>query len=55
MSVCSEYQCVMIHMSVTTQSGEFALMQAARWGHTDIVKELVTAGANLNLQDEVCQ
>ena len=55
MSVCSEYQCVMIHMSVITQSGGSALMEAAYYGHTDTVKELVTAGANLNLQDEVCQ
>ena len=55
MSVCSEYQCVMIHMSVITQSGVSALMQAAWRDHTDTVKELVTAGANLNLQDNVCQ
>ena len=55
MSVCSEYQCVMIHMSVITQHGESALMQAAYMGRTDTVKELVTAGANLNLQNNVCQ
>ena len=55
MSVCSEYQCVIIHMSVITQRGESALMKGAWEGHTDIVKELVTAGANLNLQDNVCQ
>ena len=55
MSVCSEYQCVMIHMSVITQSGESALMRAASGGRTDTVKELVTAGANLNLQNNVCQ
>ena len=55
MSVCSEYQCVMIHMSVITQRGQSALMKAAYYGHTDTVKELVTAGANLNLQDNVCQ
>ena len=51
----SEYQCVMIHMSVITQSGESALMRAASGGRTDTVKELVTAGANLNLQNNVCQ
>ena len=55
MSVCSEYQCVMIHMSVITQRGQSALMMAAWGGRTDTVKELVTAGANLNLQDNVCQ
>ena len=55
MSVCSEYQCVMIHMSVITQSGKSALMWAALEGRTDTVKELVTAGANLNLQNNVCQ
>ena len=55
MSVCSEYQCVMIHMSVITQTGQSALMKATWEGRTDIVKELVTAGANLNLQDIVCQ
>ena len=48
-------KCVMIHMSVITQSGQSALMKGAYYGHTDIVKELVTAGANLNLQDNVCQ
>ena len=55
MSVCSEYQCVMIHMSVITQSGQSALMKGISYGHTDTVKELVTAGANLNLQNNVCQ
>ena len=55
MSVCSEYQCVMIHMSVITQRGGSALMRAAINGRTDTVKELVTAGANLNLQNNVCQ
>ena len=49
------YLCVMIHMSVITQSGQSALMGAARRGRTDTVKELVTAGANLNLQNNVCQ
>ena len=55
MSVCSEYQCVMIHMSGIAQSGESALMRGASGGRTDTVKELVTAGANLNLQNNVCQ
>ena len=37
------------------QRGEFAQMVAARWGETEIVKELVEGGADLNLQDKVCQ
>ena len=51
----SEYQCVMLHMSVITQSGYFALWWAALEGHTEVVQQLVKAGANLDLQDEVCQ
>ena len=30
-------------------------MMAARDGHTEIVQQLVKAGANLDLQDKVCQ
>ena len=40
---------------VTTQDGWSALMYASSWGRTEVVVELVTAGANLNLQDKVCQ
>ena len=40
--------------SVITQSGETALMEAARWGRTEVVVELVKANANLDLQDKVC-
>ena len=29
-------------------------MKAARRGNTEVVKELVKGGANLNLQDKVC-
>ena len=47
--------CVILHMSVITQDGESALMIAARWGRTEVVVELVKAGANLNLQNRVCQ
>ena len=47
--------CVILHMSVITQVGESALMDAARWGMTEVVVELVKAGANLNLQNIVCQ
>ena len=55
MSVYSEYQCVMLHMSVITQSGDSALIVAAREGRTEIVQQLVKAGANLDLQNKVCQ
>ena len=29
-------------------------MEAARWGYTEVVVELVKARANLDLQDNVC-
>ena len=47
--------CVILHMSVITQVGWSALMYAAGWGRTEVVVELVKAGANLNLQNTVCQ
>ena len=47
--------CVILHMSVITQRGWSALMYAASGGRTAIVVELVKAGANLNLQNKVCQ
>ena len=37
------------------QWGDSALMEAARWGKTGVVKELMKEGADLNLQDKVCQ
>ena len=37
-----------------TQSGTFALMEAAREGQTKIVADLLKAGANLNLENSVC-
>ena len=37
------------------QEGESALMEAFRWGRTGVVKELMKGGADLNLQNEVCQ
>ena len=40
--------------SVITQSGETALIRAARRDHTEVVVELVKAKANLDLQDKVC-
>ena len=47
--------CVILHMSVTTQWGLSALMWAAMGGETEAVVELVNAGANVDMQDEVCQ
>ena len=37
------------------QWGDFALMKAAREGETGVVKELMKGGADLNLQNKVCQ
>ena len=37
------------------QEGDFALMVAAMRGETGVVKELVKGGADLNLQNKVCQ
>ena len=47
--------CVILYLSFVTQSGVSALMDAAGWGKTEVVVELVKAGANLNLQNTVCQ
>ena len=55
MSVYSEYQCVMLHMSVITQDGDSVLYLAARDGRTEVIQQLVKAGANLDLQNKVCQ
>ena len=41
-------------MSVITQWGYSALMWAAREGKTEVVVELVKAGANVDMQDNVC-
>ena len=30
-------------------------MEAAKWGKTEVVVELVKAGANVDMQTEVCQ
>ena len=45
----------MLHMSVITQDGWSALYSAALNGCTEIMQQLVKAGANLDLQDNVCQ
>ena len=47
--------CVILHMSVITQKGYSALMLAAMEGKTEVVVELVKAGANVDMQTEVCQ
>ena len=41
-------------MPVITQYGYSALILAARYGHTEVVVELVKAKANLDLQNKVC-
>ena len=41
-------------MSVITQDGDSALILAARYGHNEVVVELVKAKANLDLQNKVC-
>ena len=46
---------VRLHMSVISQDGWSSLMIAAYWGKTEVVVELVKAGAKLNLQNTVCQ
>ena len=57
--VCDESFCevisVSLHMSVITQDGDTALMRAAREGRTEVVSLLLKAGANIHLQNEVCQ
>ena len=45
--------CVILHMSVITQDGRSALMWAAMKGKTEVVVELVKAGANVDMQNEV--
>ena len=37
------------------QEGDSALMVAVKSGETEVVKELVEGGADLNLQNNVCQ
>ena len=46
--------CVTLHMSVITQRGYSALILAARMATTEVVVELVKAGANVDVQTEVC-
>ena len=46
--------CVILHMSDITQWGDSALMGAAMEGKTEVVVELVKAGANVDMQNKVC-
>ena len=45
---------VSLHMSVITQDGSSALLWAPYKGHTEVIQQLVKAGANLDLQNKVC-
>ena len=47
--------CVILHVCVITQDGDSALIRAAVKGKTEVVIELVKAGANVDKQNEVCQ
>ena len=47
--------CVSLHMSIITQNGWSALMLAASEGETEVVVQLVKAGANVDMQNNVCQ
>ena len=40
-------------MSIITQYGDFALIRAAWHGYTEVVVELLKAGANKDLQSDV--
>ena len=44
---------VSLHMSVITQNGESALMMAASEGRTEVVSQLLEAGANTDLHNKV--
>ena len=46
--------CVTLHIC-HHQVGHTALMRAAFWGRIKVVAELVKGGADLNLQNKVCQ
>ena len=51
----SSSRCVILHMSVITQRGDTALMEAARGGKSEAIVELVKAGANVEMLNRVCQ
>ena len=45
--------CVILHMSVVIQDEYSPVMLAAMKGETEVVVELVKAGANVDMQNEV--
>ena len=55
--MCDDLVSVSISLSYYTylllQDGNSALMEAVLVGNTEVVVELIKAGANLNLQDKV--
>ena len=55
----STYLMTYIHIifvvSHFTQDGDTPLMMATRWGRTEVVSLLLEAGANIHLQNMVCQ
>ena len=56
LNMICDHECIHVPFtttSVITQSGDTALMIAARRGHTEVVVELVKAKANLDLQNNV--
>ena len=44
---------VRLHMSIISQEGGSALMLAVDECHTEVVTQLLKAGANIDLQDKV--
>jgi ankyrin repeat protein len=55
LSLCSPLiGCISVSCSCCLQKGYTALMFAAARGHLDIVRILLTAGANVNALDYVC-
>ena len=52
----SEYQCVCVsyYTCLITKGGASALMLAATEGKTEVIVELVKAGANVDMQSKVC-
>jgi hypothetical protein len=49
------YMCIDNDSVLITQDGDSVLMEAAYYGKTGAAKELLKAGANLNLQNNVSQ
>ena len=45
--------CFIIHPPALVQTERSALHEAARWGHVDVVKVLLEAGADIQARDKV--